>query len=94
MKPGSVRRYLGTLKLILDYCGVDPNPARDGRVKLPKMPHEDVNPPSAGDVEAMVRTSPSVTDWRWRRSPRPECASASCTPSCGATWTRQGQGSG
>ena len=23
-------------------------------MKLPKMPHEDVNPPSAGEVEAMV----------------------------------------
>ena len=22
MKPGSVRRYLGTLKLVLDYCSV------------------------------------------------------------------------
>ena len=53
MKPGSVRRYLGTLKLILDYGGIDPNPARDGRVKLPKMGREDVNPPSAGDVEAI-----------------------------------------
>lgn len=53
MKPGSVRRYLGTLKLILDYCSIDPNPARDGRVKLPKMGREDVNPPSAGDVDAM-----------------------------------------
>jgi hypothetical protein len=35
LKPGSVRRHLATLRAILDFAGVDPNPARDRRVKLP-----------------------------------------------------------
>jgi hypothetical protein len=46
-KPGTVRLYLLTFRLLLDYAAVEPNPARDPRVKLPKQTREEPNPPSA-----------------------------------------------
>jgi integrase len=62
LKPASVRRYLATLRAILDFAGVDPNPARDTRVKLPREEHVPVDPPSASDVDAIIAHSPR----RWR----------------------------
>jgi hypothetical protein len=38
---------LDKFKLLLDYCGCDPNPARDKRVKLPRQVTEEVSPPTA-----------------------------------------------
>jgi hypothetical protein len=31
----SLKRYMATFRLVLDFARVDPNPARDRRVKLP-----------------------------------------------------------
>jgi integrase family protein with SAM-like domain len=39
-KPGTIQLYLLTFRLLLDYAGCDPNPARDPRVKLPKRVRE------------------------------------------------------
>lgn len=62
LKPTSIRRYAATLRLILDYAAVDPNPARDPRVRLPREEHAVVDPPSGQDVEAIIANSPP----RWR----------------------------
>jgi integrase len=62
LKPASIRRYLATLRAVLDFAGVDPNPARDNRVRLPREQHVPVDPPSAQDVEAIIATIPQ----RWR----------------------------
>ena len=62
LKPSSMRRYLSTLRALLDFAGVDPNPARDGRVKLPREQHVEVVPPRAEEVETIVEHSPL----RWR----------------------------
>lgn len=62
LKPSTVRRYLTTLRLILDYAAVDPNPARDTRVRLPRQQQEVVSPPSAADVQAIIANMPT----RWR----------------------------
>lgn len=62
LKPGSMRRYLTTLRNVLDFAGVDPNPARDSRVRLPREETSVVEPPSAEDVEAIIANSPP----RWR----------------------------
>jgi hypothetical protein len=35
LAPATLRVYLGTLRQILDFAGVEPNPVRDKRVKLP-----------------------------------------------------------
>jgi integrase len=53
-KPGTVQLYLIAFRLLLDFAQVDPNVARDSRVKLPKRTREEVNPPSAEHVEAIL----------------------------------------
>jgi integrase len=53
-KPGTVQLYLIAFRLLLDYIGVDPNPARDPRVKLPKRTREEPQPPSAEHLAAIL----------------------------------------
>jgi integrase len=53
-KPGTVQLYLIAFRLLLDYAGVDPNPARDPRVKLPKRMREEVAPPPAEHTLAIL----------------------------------------
>jgi integrase len=53
-KPGTTRLYLLVFRLLLDYAGVDPNPCRDPRVKLPKRVREEPAPPSAEHFLAIV----------------------------------------
>jgi integrase len=54
MKPGTVQLYLIAFRLLLDYCDVEPNPARDPRVKLPKQVREEPKPPPAEHVLAIL----------------------------------------
>jgi integrase len=58
LKPSSVRRYTATLRLLLDFAGVDPNPARDDRVKLPSIVGEEPNPPTAKQLLAILGAVP------------------------------------
>jgi len=58
LKPASLRSYVATLRLILDHAGVEPNPARDKRVKLPRVEKEEVAPPSGEQVEAIFAHVP------------------------------------
>jgi integrase len=58
LKPSSVRRYVGTLRAIFDFADIDPNPARDPKVKLPQEEPTIVEPPSARDVDAILAYSP------------------------------------
>jgi integrase len=62
LKPSSVRRYIATLRAILDFASVEPNPAKDPRVKLPREEPTLIEPPSASDFEAILSNSPR----RWR----------------------------
>jgi hypothetical protein len=62
LKPSSIRRYVAMLRAILDYADVDPNPARDTRVRLPREQHTTIESPSSRDVEAIILHSPT----RWR----------------------------
>jgi integrase len=50
----SARLYLSTLRAVLDFAGVDPNPARDGRVRLPRGERTVVDPPSAQDIDMIL----------------------------------------
>jgi integrase len=63
-KPGTVQLYLIAFRLLLDYAAVDPNPARDPRVKLPKRVREEPKPPPAEHVEAIL----SAIGAKWRLS--------------------------
>lgn len=62
LKPSSLRRYLATLRQILDYAGADPNPARDSRLRLPRAAQTMIEPPSGAEVEAIITAAPA----RWR----------------------------
>jgi hypothetical protein len=54
-KSATVRLYVVALRMLFDFAGVEPNPARDARVRLPKNTREEPNPPSAEHWEAIVR---------------------------------------
>jgi integrase len=62
LKPSSTRRYLATLRAVLDFADVEPNPARDPRVRLPREERAIVDPPSADDVDTIIAAVPP----RWR----------------------------
>jgi integrase len=54
LKPGTIGQRLDVLKMLFDYIGIEPNPARDRRVKLPKNVAEEANPPSDEHFLAIV----------------------------------------
>jgi hypothetical protein len=39
---------------VLDYANVEPNPARDKRVKLPVLEPEEINPPTTRQLLAVL----------------------------------------
>jgi integrase len=61
-KPGTVRQKVIAVRLLLDFAGSDPNPARDPKVKLPKQVREEPKPPSAEHVLAILDALAA----RWR----------------------------
>ena len=62
IKPSSLRRYVATLRAVLDFAGVDPNPARDRSVRLPRIEREEPTPPTRAEVAAIIANVPP----RWR----------------------------
>lgn len=61
LKPSSLSRYMATLRQLLDFADVQPNPARDRRVKLPAIVVEEPQPPTARQVLAILSAVPA----RW-----------------------------
>jgi integrase len=53
-KPGTVQLYLIAFRLLLDFVGIEENPARDPRVKLPKRTREEPQPPPAEHTLAIL----------------------------------------
>jgi hypothetical protein len=93
LSPASVRLYLGAFRLLLDYVGRDPNPARDVRVKLPKRARQEAEPPSAEHFLAILSTVP-ITGyfyWCWTRE---ACGSARRSALPRATLTPPGHAFG
>lgn len=62
LKATSVRRYVSTLRAILDFADVDPNPARDPKVKLPREEATIIEPPTGRDVDMILANVPT----RWQ----------------------------
>jgi integrase len=59
-KRETVRKTLMALAMILDFAGVQPNPARDKiQVKLPRERKKEIVPPLAAHVEAAYRLLPT-----------------------------------
>jgi integrase len=54
----TIRKTLGAGAMVLDHAGVAPNPARDRSTKLPREEPEEINPPSAGHVQAVYQLLP------------------------------------
>jgi integrase len=46
---------VAVLRQVLDHAGVDPNPARDRRIRLPKHVEAAPDPPTASQVAAIIR---------------------------------------
>ena len=67
LSPKVLRDYMGTLKQVLDFAGVDPNPARDRRIRYPTAEPRSPSRP---------RTS---TCSRCSRRSRPSGGSCSCS---------------
>jgi integrase len=55
----TIKKSRDYLAMVLDHAGIDPNPARDKRVKLPREEQEEPDPPTADHVEAVYRLLPS-----------------------------------
>jgi integrase len=55
LSPASVRLYFSTFRQVLDFVGLDPNPARSKAVRLPRVEREVPNVPSGEHVAAMLR---------------------------------------
>jgi integrase len=54
--PGTIKKAVQAVAMVLDHAGVKPNPARDRVVvKLPREQPEEINPPSAEHVVAVYR---------------------------------------
>jgi integrase len=51
----TIRKSVKYLAAVLDEAGVDPNPARDRRVRLPHEEPADIEPPLTEHVEAVYR---------------------------------------
>ena len=60
--PGTVRQYVHALRAVLDYAGVEPNPARNRRIRLPRMVTDEPEPPTAEHVERIL----SAVGPKWR----------------------------
>ena len=60
LKKQTISKTISTLAMILDHAGIQPNPARDRLiVKMPREQRQQVQPPTADHVEAVVRLLPS-----------------------------------
>jgi integrase len=59
-KRETIRKTVKYAAAVLDEAGIEPNPARDSRVRLPHEETEDLVPPEAAHVEAVCRLLPSA----------------------------------
>jgi integrase len=57
---GSIRKTRTVVAMVLDHERIVSNPARDASVKLPREEPEEVQPPSAADVETVFRRLPTI----------------------------------
>ena len=53
LKPATVSKYLGTVRLALDVAECDPNPARSNLLRLPRAPRPEIQPPSFSQFLAL-----------------------------------------
>jgi integrase len=93
LRKQTIRKTVSVLAMILDHHGVQPNPARDPRVKMPREEKREVMPPSAADVLAVYRLLPSVYRLTLLVLDGTGMRVGELEPSPGRTWT-SGAGAG
>ena len=54
---GTCEKLLGALRMVLDFADIQPNPARDDRVKLPRTNRREVMPPSSREAAVLTRAA-------------------------------------
>lgn len=59
--PATVRREIGALRQFLAYAGVNPNPAADPRVRLPRQQRREYRLPTRAQIAEFHRVMPSRT---------------------------------
>jgi integrase len=57
-KPSTIKKSREVLAMVLDHAWIDPNPARDRQVRLPRRERQELNPPTAAHVEAVYGALP------------------------------------
>jgi integrase len=58
LEPRTVGKYLSSLRMALDFAGLDRNPARDRRLRVPRAVKEEPEPPTGAHVLAIVERVP------------------------------------
>jgi integrase len=53
LAPKSLGHYLSTLRQVLDFCDIVPNPARSRKVKLPELVQEEITAPSFAEWQSI-----------------------------------------
>jgi integrase len=62
LAPKTLRHYLGSMRQVLDFADIEPNPARSRKVKLPTRDAAEVSPPSSAEWRAAKgQLSPRLT---------------------------------
>jgi integrase len=54
----SIRQYKSSLQQVLDFAGIEPNPVRSAKVKLPKQDKVEIDPPSTVEWELIKENLP------------------------------------
>jgi hypothetical protein len=87
LRKQTIRKTVSVLAMIIDHHGLQPNAARDRRVKMPREEKRELTPPSAEHIEAVVRLLPTRYRLPARMLDATGCGSASSRRSPGATST-------
>jgi hypothetical protein len=88
-KAGTLGQYLNVFRSVLDHAGVEPNPARDSRVKLPKRVTEEANSPTDEHFLAILDELLPRGGCSSSRSSKARSESARPSTCGGRTWTRR-----
>jgi integrase len=54
LSPKTIRHYLSSIRQVLDFADVEPNPARSPKVKVPALQGEEITPPSREEFDAII----------------------------------------
>ena len=58
LEPRTIGKYLSSLRLALDFAGLDRNPARDRRLRVPTAVKDEPEPPTGAHVVAIIEQIP------------------------------------